>query len=216
MNWSDLKLVSSPFLTLDQVIGQHLKVFTSGVSKLKDATAKIYVNPKVQPRFFRAFPIPLLLKEKLAKELQHLQDMQIITPVKHSEWAAPIISVVKYDGIICLCGNYKVSVIPFLIPDTYLLPHVGDLLAALSGGKVFSKLDLSHDNLQVSLDGISKKLTTINTTRGLFQYEGLPFGISSAPSLFQRITVTLLSDISHVCVYLDDIFVAGTNKEDHL
>ena len=100
INWSDLKLVSSPFLTLDQVLGQQSKIFTLGVGKLKDVTAKICVNPEAQPCFFRACPIPHSLKEKVAKELQHLQDMQIITPVKHSEWAAPIIPVVKSENIV--------------------------------------------------------------------------------------------------------------------
>ena len=49
--WSDLKLISSPFLTLDQVLDQHLKTFTTEISKLKDATAKICVSPEAQPRF---------------------------------------------------------------------------------------------------------------------------------------------------------------------
>ena len=44
----------------------------------------------------------------------------------------------------------------------------------------------------------------------------ITFWDPSAPSLFQRIMETLLSDINHVCVYLDDILVAGTNKDDHL
>ena len=136
--------------------------------------------------------------------------------VKYSEWAPPIIPVVKSDGTIYLCGNYKVMINPVLIPDTYSFSQVDYLFAALSGGKVFSKLDLSYAYLQVPLDDIFKKLTTINTLRGLFQYEPLPSGISSAPSLFQRIMETLLIDINHVCVYLDDILVAGTNKEDHL
>ena len=82
--------------------------------------------------------------------------MQIITPVKHLEWAAPIIPVVKSDGTIRLCWDYKVMINPVLIPDTYPLPRVEDLFTALSGGKVFSKLNLSHAYLQVPLDNISK------------------------------------------------------------
>ena len=116
--------------------------------------------------------------------------------VKYSEWAAPVVPVVKSGGTIHLFGNYKIMINPVLIPDTYPLSRVDYLIAALSGGKVFSKLDLSYAYLQVPLDDI--------------------FGISSAPSLFQRIMETLLNDINHVCVYLDDILVAGTNKEDHL
>ena len=60
-----------------------------------------------------------------------------------------------------------------------------------------------------------KKYTTINTSKGLFQYERLPFGIASAPSLFQRIMENLLSDIPQVSVYLDDILVTGKDHADH-
>ena len=56
----------------------------------------------------------------------------------------------------------------------------------------------------------------INTHKGLFRYERLPFGISSAPSIFQRAMDCLLQDLPNVCVYLDDILVTGTNKQDHL
>ena len=59
-------------------------------------------------------------------------------------------------------------------------------------------------------------LTTINTHKGLFKYNRLPFGISLAPSIFQRILETLLADIPRVSVYLDDILVSGVDEADHL
>ena len=79
--------------------------------------------------------------------------------------------IVKTDGSIRLRGDYKVTISPVLIPDTYPLPHVDDLFTALFGGKIFAKLDLSHAYLQVPLDDSSKKYTTINTPKGPFQYE---------------------------------------------
>ena len=215
INWSDIKLLNT-FSTLEQVLDQHSVVFISSIGRLKEITAKILVNPEARPRFLKARPVPYSLKEKVIKELQHLQDLQVITPVKHSDWAAPIVPIVKTDGSIRLCGDYKVTINPALIPDTYPLPRVDDLFTALSGGKIFTKLDLSHAYLQVPLDDSSKKYTTINTPKGLFQYERLPFGISSAPSIFQRIMETLLSDLPHVCVYLDDILISGTSEADHL
>ena len=84
---------------------------------------------------------------------------------------------------------------------------------------------LQHDQgIRSSLNSISlnrfcsmsKKYTTINTTNGIFQYERLLFGISSAPAIFQRTMKSLLQDLPGVCVYMDDILVTGINEEDHL
>ena len=56
----------------------------------------------------------------------------------------------------------------------------------------------------------------INTHRGLFRYTRLPFGISSAPGIFQRVMECLLHDIPNVVVYIDDILVTGPTEEEHL
>jgi len=62
---------------------------------------------------------------------------------------------------------------------------VDELFAALSGGTHFSKLDMSNAYLQIPLDEKSQVCTVINTHKGLFKYKRLPFGISTAPSIFQ-------------------------------
>ena len=68
--------------------------------------------------------------------------------------------------------------------DTYPLPRIEDIFASLTGGKSFSKLDMAHAYQQIPVEESSKKLMMINTQKGLFQYNRLPFGISSAPSIF--------------------------------
>ena len=70
-----------------------------------------------------------------------------------------------------------------------------DLFAVLGGGEQFSKHDLSQAYQQLELNEDSKKYTTINTHKGLFQYNRLPFGIASAPGIFQRTTENLLQGI---------------------
>ena len=86
----------------------------------------------------------------------------------------------------------------------------------MSGGKVFTKLDMSQAYLQLPLDDNSKELVTINTHKGLFQYNRLPFGVSAAPAVFQRCMESLLQGCAGVSIYLDDILVTGSTMEDHL
>ena len=93
-----------------------------------------------------------------------------------------------------------------------------ELFSALSGGKYFSKLDMSQAYLQLELEleNDSKQYVTVSTHKGLFQYNRLPFGVSSAPSIFQRYMETLLQGCKGVSVYLDDILVTGGTAEEHM
>ena len=68
----------------------------------------------------------------------------------------------------------------------------------MAGGKAFTKLDLSQAYQQVSLAEKSRKYVVINTHRGLFCYNRMPFGVSSAPGVFQCVMENLLKDIPKV------------------
>ena len=100
--------------------------------------------------------------------------------------------------------------------EKYPIPRIEELFTSLSGGKTFSKLDLSHAYLQIPLDEQSQEYVTINMHKGLFRYTRIPFGIASAPSIFQRVMENLLQGIPRVCVYLDDILVTGAMEQQHL
>ena len=56
----------------------------------------------------------------------------------------------------------------------------------------------------------------INTHKGLFRYTRLPYGISSAPGIFQRVMENLLQGIPSVVVYIDDILITGATEQEHL
>ena len=98
----------------------------------------------VQPRFCQPQPVPYALRAKVNAEIGRLAESGIIEPVEFSEWAAPIVPVVKTDGSIRICSDYKVTVNQAVKLDKYPLPHIDDIFASLEGGKTFSKLDLAH------------------------------------------------------------------------
>ena len=75
---------------------------------------------------------------------------------------------------------------------------------------------MSQAYQQIELEDSLKQCTVINTHKGLFQYNRLPFGISFAPAIFQRVMESLLQDIAGVVVYLDGVLITGRTKEEHL
>ena len=140
----------------------------------------------------------------------------VIEKVNYSDWAAPIVPVPKPDGSIRICGDYKVTINPSLLVDQFSVPKTEDLFSTLAGGKKFSKLDLSQAYQQVLLEPDSRKYVTINTHKGLYRYNRLPYGVASAPAVFQQIMEKLLQGLPKVVVYIDDILVTGNSDEEHL
>ena len=191
-------------------------MFADELGYLQETEAHLYVDPTAQPKFYKARPVPYALRGKVEAELDRLQRQGVIEPVQFADWAAPIVPVVKLDGTIRICGDYKVTVNRVAKTDAYPLPRIEVIFASLSKGKLFTKLDLAHAYQQVPMATESKKYTTVNTTKGLFQYNRLPFGVASAPAIFQRTMETVLQVIPNVCVYLDDILVTGATDEEHL
>ena len=81
---------------------------------------------------------------------------------------------------------------------------------------MFAKIDSSHAYQQVELDDNSQKYLTINTREGLYWYRRLPFGISSATAISQRIMDKLLLGVTFAVCRLDDMLISGRSPEQHL
>ena len=168
-------------------------------------------------KFCKARPVPYALKPKIEQELRNLQDQGIIKAVDNSEWATPIVPVLKKNGSkVRICGDFKVTINPQLIVDQYPLPRIEDIFASLSGGKRFTKIDLRNAYLQLEVADEHQEYLTINTSLGLFRYTRMCFGVASAPAIWQRTIDQVLSGLSGVRCILDDMIVTGNSDEQHL
>ena len=201
---------------IQELLSRHSELFKDELGLVKGVTVKLYVDPSATPRFFRPRSVPHALRGRVEQELERLEKTDIIEAIKFSDWATPVVPLVKSDGSIRICGDYKVTINRVANVESYPLPRIDDLLAELAKGKVFSKLDLAHAYLQLQLDEDSRKLATISKHKGLFCYNRLPFGVSSAPAIFQRTMEGILKGIPYVHAYIDDILVTGTSESEHL
>lgn len=198
-----------------QLTNQFPNVFSDNLGSFNKYKISLRLKPDAKPIFIKARPVPYALKDKINKELDRLLSLGILKPVEHSEYASPVVPVLKKNGSIRLCADYSVTINKQLVIDQYPLPTVNDLLTKLHGGVQFSKIDLSMAYNQFILNEDSQSLTCINTHRGLFKFTRLVFGLSSAPAVFQRAMECLLSGIDGIIFLLDDILITGANKDQH-
>ena len=182
-------------------------VNTTPVSISVDPAAKPLAQPARRP--------PFSAKDDIEKELERLVKAQIIEPVKEaSAWVSPIVPVRKSNGKLRLCVDYR-QLNKCIVRERHSVPTVDEITAELEGATVFSVLDAESGFHQLLLDEESQPLTTFATHCGLFRFKRLPFGVSCAPEIFQRVVSDILSGLPGVVVYIDDILVFGCNRAEH-
>lgn len=103
----------------------------------------------------------------------------------------------------------RVSINKHIKTDVYPIPLIEDIFLEFVGCKFFSKLDLSGAFTQLQVAENFQHLLTINTQMGLFRYTRLPFGVKTAPFIFQKTMDNMLKGLKQVRPYLDDILIGG-------
>ncbi|XP_060774394.1 uncharacterized protein K02A2.6-like [Neoarius graeffei] len=125
-----------------------------------------------------------------------------------------MVAVPKKNGQIRVCVDLK-QLNKAVKREKYMLPTIDDILPRLAEAKVFSLLDAASGFWQLPLHEDSAKLTTFITPFGRYYFRRLPFGITSAPEIFQREMSELLKDQDGIAVFMDDILVYGNSTEQH-
>ena len=130
---------------LSQLLQSFNDVFENELGRWQGDTVSIHIDPLIPPKFCKAMTLPYAMREKVEKKLQQLQDQGIITPVKHSEWAASIVPILKSDKkSVRICGDYNLTVNQVSHLENYSLPRIKDLFTTLDSGTFFTKLDMSQ------------------------------------------------------------------------
>ena len=220
LDWREfvkVKALSPQVNELDEIEEKWMKfplLFREKDGRLKNFKDHLQLKPDAIPKFKKTRATSYHMRKKLDLEYQRLHDEDIVEDDTYSDWASPPVPVLKRDGSVRVCGDYKVRINPVLKREIYALPTPDDLLNKSEGGIMFAKLDLSHAYQRIELDEESQKLMVLNTHQGLLKYKRLNYGVASATAIFKHVIKGVLQGIPGTAVYLDDIIVTGRSKEE--
>lgn len=191
------------------------KVFSKDTTgNIEGFVADVVLKEGATPIFHKAYEVPYAVKALVGEELKRLEQNRVLKKVSRSQWASPLVVVPKKEkGSVRLCVDFKVTVNRFVDTEHYPLPRVDDIFASLGNAKVFTVLDLSNAYLQLKISEKAQEILTVNTHLGLYQFTRLPYGITSAPAIFQSVMDQVLCGIPKVKCYLDDVLIVDETLE---
>ena len=202
-----IEIISNLTSKSPNFISEFKEVFSPGLGKFKGSKISFNLSSEIMPIAFPPRRVPLGIKPAVEDEIKSLIQKGVLIPIEKSNWATPVVPVVKPDGSIRLCADYRVTLNKVLKPKIHPIPMVTHVFAEIGGSKFFAKLDLSQAYLQLEVDEESAIAQTITTHLGLFKVTRLQFGLNIAPSVFQEFIDNLLKGIPGIIKYLDDILI---------
>ena len=140
-------------------------------------------------------------------------DGHITKVTEPTDWVSSVVTVVRNGKLII--GLDPKDLNKAISREHYPIPTVEEVVASMPCAKVFSKIDAKSGFLQIKLYYESSLLTTFNSPIGRYRWLRLPFGIKSAPEIYQRIMDEMLKDIDGARAIMDDILIAGKTPQEH-
>ncbi|XP_078045447.1 uncharacterized protein LOC144474480 [Augochlora pura] len=171
---------------VDKILNDYKSKLDSTSSKIRGIQARLTLKENAKPIFLKSRTVPFRLVPLVEKEINALEKAGILEKVNASEWATPIVPVLKKNNTIRMCGDFSVTLNKHLVIDEHPLPISDELFAAMAGGEKLSKIDIKHAYLQMEIHPEDRDLLTLNTHKGLYRCTRLLYGIASAPAIWQR------------------------------
>jgi len=190
----------------EELLKEFEDVFT-GLGCL-EGEYKIVMDETVRPVVRSPRRVPAAVRDPLKSKLEELELLGVIVKVTEpTNWVSSIVCKQETHKLrICLDPK---DLNKAIMREHYQIPTFEEVTSRLSGAKVFSVLDAKEGFWQIKLDEKSSYLTTFNTPFGRYRWTRMPFGISSAPEVWQRRAHELAEDLQGIEVMADDFLCCG-------
>ena len=227
-NWQplfdDLEIDANPHLTesqkaeLKNLVIEYSDIFQPSTAGLQQTD---YVHHHIdtgnaKPSNSPPYRVSPTERQVISDQIDSMLHDDIISP-SQSPWASPVILVEKKDGTKRFCVDYR-RLNNVTKRDVYPLPRIDDALDALGGAKYLSVVDLRSGYWQIPMAPEDREKTAFITHEGLYEFNGMPFGLSNAPATFQRFIDAVFAGLKwRICLpYLDDNIIHSPFWQSHL
>ncbi|UYV68139.1 hypothetical protein LAZ67_5003162, partial [Cordylochernes scorpioides] len=196
-----------------QAITQEYQELFEGIGCLKgyEYEAKFQIsdmNMQVRP----PRPIPLSIKERVKKELEELEDNGIIKKLNYPTPISSQMVIAKQKEKISICIDPS-DINKVILRSHFPLQTFDQIAVNLHGSKYFTKLDLKKGYWQFKVAPNSQRYFTFSTPWGRYMFLRVPFGIKTAPEIFQKIMADLLQDLEGTENSMDDILIHAPDPQ---
>ena len=160
--------------------------------------------------------IPAAWEDEVNTQVTEMLKNDIIRP-SVSPWNSLLLLVQKKDNTMRFMCDFR-GLNNVTKKDTYPLPHVRDVLDKMHGAMYWSTLDAASAYWSLPLSEEDKEKTAFSITRGKYEFNVTPYGLSNAGASYQRMIDMCLAALpaNRVLAYMDDVVVFSPNFEEHV
>jgi len=152
---------------INQLVNEFNDIFDNRLGEYKHFEIHLELNSDVNPIFCEHRAIPFAYKIAVEKELDKLEKAGVIRKSKNFQWGTPLVPVLKPNGELRLCTDYKTTINKYIKDIHYPFLKIEELFASVQGGEKFSKLDFKNAYNQLKVDSQTSKLLAWSTHEGV-------------------------------------------------
>uniref|UniRef100_A0A2N9H452 Uncharacterized protein n=1 Tax=Fagus sylvatica TaxID=28930 RepID=A0A2N9H452_FAGSY len=178
---------------------------------------KLNVDPSIRPIKQKRRVFAPDRNQAISDEVEKLLTAGFIREVFYPDWLANVVMVKKANGKWRMCVDFT-DLNKACPKDSFPLPRIDQLVDSTAGHRLLTFMDAFSGYNQIMMDDTDQEKTSFITSKGLFCYKVMPFGLKNAGATYQR----LMNKMFHhqigrnVEVYVDDMLVKTKDERKHL
>ena len=151
------------------------------------------------------------------EEVDKLLTASFIREVFYPDWLANVVMVKKNTRKWRMYVDFT-DLNKACLKDSFPLPMTDQLVNSTVSHKLLTFMDVFLGYNQIMMDKDNQEKTSFITSRGLFCYRVMPFGLKNAGATYQRLMNRMFHDQigRNVEVYVDDMLVKSKEENNHL